>query len=770
MKRILLILFTFLAFNLTGQDILVDTAFVNSLSATNGNIIAINDTINVIVLKNTSTHPAAYKGLFVNTATGVVYSQDISGWDGTGLCDSVRNCATLDSLWAIHTNTSEPTGFINRTSSVCSFIDATRIFTIQPTVTTFEYYSMGRLYSHSIAKNVTLTDDEGIHYIYFEGETLRSRLTWTDSLILNYALVWYLYYDDDSNIDILYGDERHGAVMDGKTHQYEHNVNGAVLSTGGELSSILVDQSGDLASHAQFGNTISVIWDEDNKFTNSARSSTATIPIYYRSGVDANDIWRVDESGTYGVKTTGTGRAAWNELTGGSWQLTEVSNNDFVLAHIAVTTDAGRPFVVFMGQNEYANRNAARAGANVEINSLITSGMPTPEFRFIATVIYQTSTGYANPVKSRTRSTDGGDDYIDLRNEIITRGGTGATVVSHLDLADIDGGSTTEQYHMTLAEHAIAIQAAGAAQSGYLTSAAQTIGGKKTFNTAFEISKAGEVLPRFTSTDHDDVGIELVRTGNTYHDWRMINDGGLLRLQKSENDGTTWNNYFYFDGTQDNAYIHSYSASPSNLRIGGNDTIKFETYNGSSWIESAYLHENGFELTGDARPKKHIYLTGKDMTAIASYTYNGESTTSSGSYMSYGHWWYRGFDASVSENAISTFVLDSSYDAGTDLEIEIQWYDQSTGANEDVVWYVSFAIRSVGDIMDATFLTWQTETALSSTTAYELQKFVKVFTGTSFMPGDIIGIAVYRDADAVADDMPNDARLSSINVHYRGKH
>ncbi len=98
MKYLLLFTLTFLSIFAIGQNSIVDTAFVNSLSATNGDTIMINDTIKVVVLKNTSTHPAAYKGLFVNTATGVVYSQDVSsGWDGSGLCDSIRACQKTDS-------------------------------------------------------------------------------------------------------------------------------------------------------------------------------------------------------------------------------------------------------------------------------------------------------------------------------------------------------------------------------------------------------------------------------------------------------------------------------------------------------------------------------------------------------------------------------------------------------------------------------------------------------------------------------------------------
>jgi len=151
--------------------------------------------------------------------------------------------------------------------------------------------------------------------------------------------------------------------------------------------------------------------------TNAARLSSANIPLYAKSG--ATGIWRIIQENTYAVAPTGTGRAAWNEFTGGAWQQTEVTNNDFVLAHIFAVNDASvgnaRRFIAIQGEAAYNNLTLARAGATTEINSVVTTGLPFVEFVPLGTIIYQTGDGYSNPVKSRIRTTDLGEDYVDLR-------------------------------------------------------------------------------------------------------------------------------------------------------------------------------------------------------------------------------------------------------------------------------------------------------------------------------------------------------------------
>ena len=334
--------------------------------------------------------------------------------------------------------TGEPTGFPDASEVAISFVNGTRTFTVEPVGDSFTFYNVGTPYIKESAESIVIDDTEGLCFIYYEGAILKCTTTFSTAIILDFALVAILYWDKDAQEEIYFANECHGTVMSGVEHLHDHAIFGALLESGGGLITMTVDGDGSSATHAQFGNEATEIWDEDIKFAFNARTSVTSLPIYYRSGVDGSNIWRMDESDSYPVLTADTGRAAWNELTGGSWQQTEVGNNDFVLAHVAVTNDSNRPFVVFQGQDSYNTKNAAREGALTEINAMILAGLPVAEFKFVATVILKTSDSYSNDVQSAIISTDTGDDYVDLTAEIITRGGVAPSAGVTVDAGTAD--------------------------------------------------------------------------------------------------------------------------------------------------------------------------------------------------------------------------------------------------------------------------------------------------------------------------------------------
>jgi len=336
-------------------------------------------------------------------------------------------------IWNTHGYRNTINGFEDPSNDAqISFVNGTRTFTIEPQATEFRYWSEGILYEVTAADDIVIADTEGLHYIYYDGDTLTETTTWSDEIITKYAIVAIVHWDATNSKQIYLADEfLHTADMAGITHEYLHETIGFALETGGGLTDILSDQSGDLDTHAEFGNEATIAWDEDAMFSYTARTSTSNIAVYYKTGAEASNIWRIDETASFGVLTTGTGRAAYNELTGGNWQQTEVTNNNFVLAHVFTYNDSTRKFGVVQGENEYANISAARDGAEVEIASITLAGAPVAEIKFIGTIIYQTSDGYANAVKSRIRTTNTGDDYIDLRDFGITRGGVSGTLTDH---------------------------------------------------------------------------------------------------------------------------------------------------------------------------------------------------------------------------------------------------------------------------------------------------------------------------------------------------
>lgn len=162
-----------------------------------------------------------------------------------------------------------------------------------------------------------------------------------------------------------------------------------------------------------------------------------------------------------------TGRALWNEWTGTTWQTTEVGNNDFVLYHIFAVNDDddSRKVISVMGQNDYPTVGQARSGASTEIASILTQ-YPFEEVVPVGTIIFQTSTGYANTVQSRVRSNDDGDDYTDWRSTELAQG---VAASSHQNLTNLELAGTGVTF-------------------GHIDDQAQTIYGAKTFNDALAAS------------------------------------------------------------------------------------------------------------------------------------------------------------------------------------------------------------------------------------------------------------------------------------------
>ena len=319
----------------------------------------------------------------------------------------------------------EPTGFVNREDSQISFDDSSRIFTIQPTNTSYDFWVSSQKYTRTGIDSVTIPDIEGLYFIYFNGDSLEFD---SPPLAVNpfkdVALVSIIYWDAANNKSIYFAEERHGLRMDGATHEYLHEIEGARYESGLALSNFAVDGDGSLESHAQLDCSNGIIRDEDilidiQNGQPQSLTPVAQLPVYYRSGTSG--YWRKKEadnhpfiySGTSGY-TGGSGLVPFNNFDGLSWGLTEITNNNFVLVHIFATNNINEPIIAIQGINQYNNAGLAREAAEVEIKSL--SGLPFAEFSPLGTVIVKSSVSFTNTPQSIFVSTAGGDNYIDFRD------------------------------------------------------------------------------------------------------------------------------------------------------------------------------------------------------------------------------------------------------------------------------------------------------------------------------------------------------------------
>jgi hypothetical protein len=354
-------------------------------------------------------------------------------------------------------------GFPNRTSTILSFVNATRTFTITPTGTEFHFYELGYKYEKDSAESVVIDNTEGLHIIYYDTGVLTSLVNpndgQIDTLIRTKSLVAYIYWDATNSAHSYFADERHGISMDPTTHSYLHFSRGAQYLSGLGLGDIISDAAGSLDSHAQFSIESGVTVDEDIITSPDSIASTTGLPIYYLTG--ATGIMRRTTEPGFSV-LQGTNYLYYNEWTGATWQLTEIGSGNYVLCHVFSVNgyDGEDQQIAVMGQNEYTIIADARAGASTEIANIL-SGFPFQEIVPVATVIFESKSNYTNSIKSVIRSADGGD-YVDWRTSELAQG-------------------TNPSDHNNLTNLQLA---ASGATWGHINDQAQTLAGVKTFSSS----------------------------------------------------------------------------------------------------------------------------------------------------------------------------------------------------------------------------------------------------------------------------------------------
>lgn len=366
-------------------------------------------------------------------------------WD---IADGSTIKAHLDELAARreaqNTLTKEPTGFATRDESTTSFNDSApdRTFTIAPVGASFTFYVKGVKFTKTTSESIQIPNLSGNHYIYYNPSGVLSTTQVASSdLFKENAFVSVVYWNTDTSTHSYFAEERHGLQMDGETHSYLHTVLGAQYLSGLALQNFVVNGDGSLATHAQFTADEGSIRDEDLLLTLIAQTQ---IPVLFRQG----SLWRKKTADSFPVIYSGTagytgasGRLPYNQLISGSWQLTEIGNNAFVLIHVFATNDKETPIVAVQGIAEYGNVTAARIAASSEITSL--SGLPFAEFVALGSVVFESSNTYTNTPKAITRSINGGS-YVDFRG---TQLYTAAGVATNHSLLSGLAGDDHIQYH-----------------------------------------------------------------------------------------------------------------------------------------------------------------------------------------------------------------------------------------------------------------------------------------------------------------------------------
>jgi hypothetical protein len=344
-------------------------------------------------------------------------------------------------------------GFANQSDSVISMSNSTQTLTISPTPgsSSFSFISNDVEYVMTGAVAFQFSSSSSTTRIYFNNlGQLTSSATFFEDLILRNAWVAEIHWDVTNQYPNLFADERHTQKIEPDDHLRRHRTFGALLdnrntsSRFGLTMGAAFPHNGSSNTHAQFELTSGQFYDED-LFLNSTDTTQqlqgiARIPLLYRAGTDWNtklaDDFCCMHTGALGpavggttqlIWTHGSGRLAYNSITGGSGSLVEVgSNSDFVLTHVFATNDVRHRVMAVLGQFEYTTAAAARDGARSELLSINTLGLPNVEFVWLYSIIFQTAVGFTNVVNAVIEpvNDDGTGDAIDWRDSL--PGGTSA--------------------------------------------------------------------------------------------------------------------------------------------------------------------------------------------------------------------------------------------------------------------------------------------------------------------------------------------------------
>jgi hypothetical protein len=319
-----------------------------------------------------------------------------------------------------------------------------RTLKISPASTSFDYFIGGIRYTEVDTMSQQITDTDGLHMIYIDSEgTLAANAgpseSEIDRVIEDDCIIAFVMWDSAAGDGRLMP-ELHGYNMAPDTHHWIHDNIGAVYKEGMALADFVISNGAD-NEDAQFSIAEGEFYDEDVEVALSAISKTTGSQIWYLD----TGVWKFTTSlnGAYKVLNAGVGaNLVFNDVTGAG-TLTTCTNNRYVLCHIFatnVTDDDGTDpkYIALVGQAQYLSGNAARVGADTEINNLVSGSLPLPELVPLATVIFQTG-GYANDARARVVLTDSGDEWVDWRgSNIVASGGSISDHGSLAGLADDD--------------------------------------------------------------------------------------------------------------------------------------------------------------------------------------------------------------------------------------------------------------------------------------------------------------------------------------------
>lgn len=347
--------------------------------------------------------------------------------------EQLPNILTYENADTLAKKTEDRNGFNTYDSHTVvemSFDDGTRTLNItrQTGVDSYEIYCDNELYTIDADLTFTIDNTEGIFYVYFEEGVLTHTHTFSLDLLLKHSLVAIGYWSvalQKGRVNF----EGHSAWYPSWLHVLMHKRDGATYQNGISISAT-VDGDGSSDDHIRFSSTSGYTQDEDLLNPVELKAITTDVAIYYKTNTE-DWLWTEDPD----CVVLDTGVPVYNEWTGTAWTTTQMTDGYYGVATIATHPSVnGDSYVVFMGENEYANIADASEAVRQRPN---TDGLPAPEYRFIEARVFKYDSNYTNAKKCAWVSLDDGSEYVDWRyiNGLGSAGG-GLGAISSSDVTD----------------------------------------------------------------------------------------------------------------------------------------------------------------------------------------------------------------------------------------------------------------------------------------------------------------------------------------------
>lgn len=312
--------------------------------------------------------------------------------------------------------TKDPTGFLDLAESENSFNEGTRTFTIAPVGAEFTYFIKGQPFIITSATSIIIPNTSGNWFFYLDdNSTLTASQTHID-FGGNVITAGATYWNAVTQEAVWFGDMRSNLSMTWGAKRRAHDVN-RVEGRDGDfiLHDLVLDGDGDDDEDAQMAITDGIMYHIDiarevfDVATPTADweqhlDNIAQIPIYYKD--NGNLLYKKTANNFPLIEDAGNTIFYNEEISPGNWQLTNVSNNNFVAIYLFITMDPRHPVVGVLG-----NISASSPAQALDLTMLTAPlGDIYPGFGFLKSLVFQTSTGFTNTPKARLFATS---DVID---------------------------------------------------------------------------------------------------------------------------------------------------------------------------------------------------------------------------------------------------------------------------------------------------------------------------------------------------------------------